>query len=123
MLSLYFLINLVSFSHPPLDRSGKLVVHEEEVDIVRAAFQAFLDHESLSVTCKCLNSKGYQLRKEIDNGSGYRNGHFMITTLSRILKNKAYIGVRVFKTKEGVKETPAIWESIVDETTFRRVKG
>jgi site-specific DNA recombinase len=107
---------------PPLDRSGKLAVHAEEALIVQAAFQAFLDGESLSTAAKWLNANGYKLRREMDNGGQYRLGHFMVSTLHNILSNKAYAGIKVFKTKEGKKEVPAVWEAIVDETTFNRVQ-
>lgn len=107
---------------PPLDRSGKLIIHEEEAVIVRAAFQAFIDCESLSTAAKWLNANGYKLRREMDNGGQYRLGHFMVSTLHNILSNKAYAGIKVFKTKEGKKEAPAIWEPIVDVSIFNRVQ-
>lgn len=107
---------------PPFDRSGKLVVHEEEAQVVRAAFNAFIDNESLSTAAKWLNANGYKLNKEMDNGGQYRLGHFMVSTLHHILSNKAYIAVKVFKTKEGKKEAPAIWEPIVDVSLFNRVQ-
>jgi site-specific DNA recombinase len=107
---------------PPYDRSGKLVVHEEEAVVVRAAFQAFIDNESLSTAAKWLNANSYKLQKEMLNGGHYRLGHFMVSTLHNILSNKAYIGVKVFKTKEGKKESTAVWDAIVDENVFKRVQ-
>lgn len=107
---------------PPQNRSGKLIVFEEEAQIVRVAFHSFIDNESLSTSAKWLNANGYKLREKMDNGGKYRLGHFMVDTLHHILSNKAYIGVKVFRTKEGKKEAPAVWEAIVDKNLFDRVQ-
>ena len=107
---------------PVGDKSGRLKVEEEEAKVVRAAFQAFLDNESLSTTCKWLNDHDYKLSKKMVNGGSHRVGHFLIETLHHILTNKSYIGIRVFNTKEGKKESKALWDSIVDQETFARVQ-
>lgn len=107
---------------PTKDQTGRLLVEEDEAVIVRTAFQAFLDNESLSTASKWLNENGFKLRKQMDNGGKLRLGHFMVDTLHHILTNKAYIGVRVFKTKEGKKESKAIWNAIVDAEVFRKVQ-
>lgn len=108
---------------PTSDKSGRLVIHEEEAKIIRMAFQAFLENESLSTTSKWLNDNNYKLSKKMVNGGSHRVGHFLIDTLHHILTNKSYIGVRVFNTKEGKKESKALWDAIVDEETFLRVQA
>lgn len=108
---------------PTKDQSGRLLVEEDEAVIVRNAFQAFLDNESLSTASKWLNEKGFKLRKQMDNGGKFRLGHFMVDTLHHILTNKAYMGVRVFKTKEGKKESKAVWDAIVSEEIFVKVQA
>ena len=113
----------VAFGYRPTkDQTGRLLVDEDEGVIVRAAFQAFLDNESLSTASKWLNENGFKLRKQMDNGGKFRLGHFMVDTLHHILTNKAYVGVRVYKTKEGKKECKAVWDAIVDERTFVKVQ-
>lgn len=107
---------------PTRDQSGRLLVEEDEAVIVRAAFQAFLDNESLSTASKWLNENGFKLRTQMDNGGKVRLGHFMVDTLHHILTSKAYIGVRVYKTKEGKKESKAVWDAIVDEGVFMKVQ-
>ncbi len=105
----------------PGDRSGKLEVIEEEAEVVRQAFKAFLEQGTLALTARWLNANGFQLTRKNQGGGRARVGHFMHDTLHKILRNKAYVGIRVFQTKEGPKETKAVWPAIVDEITFQRV--
>ena len=114
----------VPFGYRPVgDKTGRLKVEEEEAKVVRAAFQAFLDNESLSTASKWLNDHNYKLSKKMVNGGSHRVGHFLIDTLHHILTNKSYIGVRVFNTKEGKKESKALWDAIIDEVTFASVQS
>jgi site-specific DNA recombinase len=107
---------------PTSDKSGRLIPHEDEAKVVRKAFEAFLDNESLSTACKWLNENNYKLSIKMINGGSHRAGHFMVETLHKILRNKAYIGIRVFNTKEGKKESKAFWDAIVDDDVFLRVQ-
>jgi hypothetical protein len=60
---------------------------------------------------------------EGSGGPWKRVGHFTFGNLSHILKNKAYIGVRVFEDLKGVPgEAPAAWDAIIDEDTFDKVQ-
>lgn len=101
-------------------KPGHLVVDPDMADIVRFAFKTFIKIGTLAETTKFLNSKKIKLPKRVDGGGGVRSSKFTLETLYRLLKNRAYIGVRVFRTKAGVEEVPAVWESIVDRETFDR---
>ncbi len=107
---------------PTSDKTGGLVIHEEEAKTIRAAYKAYLDQDTMSSAAIWLNDNGYKITKKMVNGGSFRLGHFMINTLHKILTNKAYIGVRVFKTREGKKETKANWDAIVDDDTFIKVQ-
>lgn len=55
-------------------------------------------------------------------GKFKRLGHFSVDNLHKILVNKSYIGVKVFKDGDSHSETDAVWEPIVDEAIFNRVQ-
>lgn len=48
--------------------------------------------------------------------------HFKIDSVHRILRNKAYIGIREYKTKDGFLEANAAWPAIIDPIKFDRVQ-
>lgn len=104
------------------NKPGHLVIVESEAEIVRSVYEAFLKEETLAATGKALNAQGVRLPRRPRNGAGFRHAHFTIDALYRILTNRAYIGKRVFETKDGEKEVEATWCPIVDETRFRRVQ-
>lgn len=107
----------------PLETNGRLDVDEAAVPIVKMAFKAFLEHETLNEAAKWLNEQGVSLPQKMQGGSGkLRSRHFLFSTLHHILTNKAYIGIRCFKTKEGVRESKAAWDPIIDEKTFGLVQ-
>lgn len=105
------------------DRPGFLDIDEETAPTVKKAFEKFLEIGTLSRTAKWLNDHGYKPRLSREGGgSKMRVGHFTIDNLYHLLKNKAYIGVKVFsvKNKVEVEEAPAVWKAIIDEVTFKR---
>ena len=106
--------------HP--EKPGHLIVVEKEAEIVREAFTTFLKEESLSQAGKSLNERGIKLPMRPRNGGTFRHVHFTLKALHRLLTNRAYIGKRVFETKEGTKEVDATWAPLIDETKFQRVQ-
>jgi hypothetical protein len=38
-----------------------------------------------------------------------------------MLRLKAYIGIKTYTVRGGLKEAKAVWPAIVDEATFKRV--
>jgi len=102
------------------EKPGHLKVIPAEAEVVQRIFETFLKEETLSRTGKALNAAGIKLPRKLRNGGGYRHSHFTIGNVYRILTNKAYIGIRVFKVKNETKESQAVWETIVDPLVFDR---
>lgn len=89
---------------------------------MRTAFKAFLTRGSLSAAATWLNENNFRLNRKMIGGGRPRTGHFLFESLQKILRNKAYVGIRVYRTNEGLKETKAAWPAIVDDITFERVQ-
>ncbi len=103
------------------DKPGYLTIDEEMANSVRAAFDAFLRVGGLSATALWLNSNGYRLqRKTQGGGSRARLGHFTVDNLQRMLRNKAYVGIKKCRAHGEIKEAKAVWPAIVEDSTFLR---
>jgi hypothetical protein len=60
-------------------------------------------------------------RKLMEGGGGKsRLGHFYVDNLHKILRNKAYVGIKSYTNKGELNEAPAVWEAIIDPVTFKR---
>jgi site-specific DNA recombinase len=104
------------------DRPGYLQVDQEMAEIVKRAFDTFIEKGTLAKTAIALNDKGLRLRKQMEGAScRQRSGVFTVDNLQAILRNKAYIGVRVYKIKGEVKEARAVWPAVISDATFKRV--
>ena len=104
-----------------IQRAGYLEINPEMSEVVKMAFHTFLKEGSLSKACIWLNANGYRLRADKEGGGSLKRiGHFMVDNLQKMLRNKAYIGVKVFTIKGEIQEAPAVWPAIIDETTFAR---
>ncbi|MCO5144149.1 MAG: recombinase family protein [Oligoflexia bacterium] len=104
------------------ERPGYLQIDEEMAEIVRAAFTAFLGEGSLSRAALWLNDNGYRLKKQREGGGRMKRvGHFTVDNLQALLRNKVYIGVKVYTYRGEVRESKAVWPSIIDEATFHRI--
>lgn len=102
------------------NRPGYLIIDPDEAEIVRTAFRAFLKHETLAVTAKYLTSIGIIPPQKVHGSGARREKNFTIDSLYRLLRNKAYISVRVFQSKNGQEEVPAVWEPIIDRALFEK---
>ncbi len=90
---------------------------------IKTVFSTFLEKETIAQTAKCLNEeKRVKLPRKMRNGSSVRADLFRIDNTHGILKNKAYIGIKVFNTKDGFKEAQGAWENIIDPIQFDRVQ-
>lgn len=106
------------------DKPGFLDIDEEQAEIVKAAFSAIQKKRTLTQAAKWLNENGYRVRQKTEGGgSRPRLGHFTVQNLSSILTNKSYLGIRTYKTKDGLKETKANWPAIINELTFHHVQN
>jgi len=102
-------------------RSGSLDIDEPHAETVRIAFNAFLKEGSLSLAARWLNNNGYKAKVHLEGGgSRMRIGHFTVDNLQKMLRNKAYIGVKSYRHKGIDLEVKAVWDGIVDETIFYR---
>lgn len=103
-------------------RSGSLEVDEPHAATVRVAFDSFLREGCLSKAARWLNDNGFKAKAHLEGGgSRMRIGHFTVDNLQKMLRNKAYIGVKTYQQKGEWKEVKAVWKGIVDETVFHRV--
>ena len=104
------------------DKPGYLEVDEEMAKLVRAAYTAFLKEGALSAAATWLNNNGYRLRKDMEGGGRLKRvGHFTVDNLQAILRNKIYLGIKVYKHKGEVKEAKAVWPALIDEVSFQRI--
>lgn len=105
------------------EKKGYLELDHEMAELVRLCFSTYLEKESLSQTAKNLNDQGYTIRRWKQGGGKYKRlGHFSVDNLHKILVNKAYIGIKVFKDGDAHCETDAVWDAIVDVDIFNRVQ-
>lgn len=104
------------------EKPGTLVVVEEEAALVRKVFDVFLHEETLSATTKRLNQEEVPIPRKVRSGGSVRSKLWHMDLVYRMLKQKAYIGVRVYKGKKiGERhEVTATWPAIVDKGQFER---
>jgi site-specific DNA recombinase len=103
---------------------GELVINKEEACTVQKIFTTFLEKESLRKTQVALVEAGI-CNKKFTNKHGIEKGGkvFSIDTLNSLLTNKAYLGLREVKHKDGSAEfIKAVWPAIVSEETFNKVQ-
>lgn len=104
------------------ERAGYLIIDEEMAEIVRYAFEAYLREGTLAKAVRHLNDRGYRLRRDMEGGGGRtRAGIFTVDNLLKLLRNKAYIGIRVYHVKGEQREVRAVWPAIIPEAQFQRV--
>ncbi len=90
-------------------------------EAVKAAFTAFLREGALSHAAKWLNDHGFTVKRTSEGGGSHaRLGHFTVDNLQALLRNKSYLGVKVYTVKGEQRETKAVWPAIIDESTFIR---
>ena len=121
---------LYNGGHVPLgyrlipDKPGFLEIDPEMSIVVKSAFTTFLKEKTLSRSAKALNAAGHRIKRQSQGGGRFmRLDHFMVDNLHKILRNKAYIGVKVFKDKKGkLHEATAVWPPLIDAETFERAQ-
>ena len=105
------------------DKRGHLRINPEHAEVIIEAFNTFLEAGSLATAGKVLNDKGIKIPKKRQGGGGLkpRLGHFTVDNLHDILRNKAYLGLKKYKDRNGeVQYSKACWEPIIDESTFTK---
>lgn len=104
-------------------KNGHLAVVPEEAELVRRAFQVFLEEENVANAAKRLNKEGPELPRTMRSASSLRGRQWQFNMLVCLLKNKAYVGIRQYTDKGGRPvDTEASWEPIVDLAVFERAQ-
>lgn len=104
------------------EKPGYLEVDEEMAKTVKAAYLALLREGALAAAAKWLNDNGYTLTRKMEGGGNFsRVGHFTVDNLHGMLRNKAYLGIKVYTHKGESKEAKAVWPPIIDRVMFNRV--
>jgi hypothetical protein len=98
-------------------KEGYLLIAPEEAEIVRKGFEVFVKEHSISETAKWLNANGYRYKTSRSGGKG-RLGYFTFPNLDRVLRNRAYVGVKTYLVQGKPMEAKAVWEPLVAEHTF-----
>jgi len=105
------------------DKPGYLDIDEPQAKVIRKAFEMFLKLESLQPTARWLNENGFRLKRAMSGGGrNMRGGDFTVDNLSRILRNKIYIGVKFYQDNGEKCEAKAVWKPIIDEESFYRIE-
>ena len=96
---------------------GRLLVDEQEAQVVRAIFQTYLQERSIRCTTTQIKAR-YQSRFPKLKG-------ICPNTVYRVLLNKAYLGIRAIhkRDKANYEEVEAAWEPIVEEPLFCQVQA
>jgi site-specific DNA recombinase len=102
------------------EKKGYLLVDQEAAKIVKTVFEIFLKEGSLNAAGKSLNKKGYRLTLRMQGGSRTRLGYFTVGNLHRMLTNKMYLGLKIYKVNGQEKFAKATWPAIISDATFAR---
>ena len=106
--------------HP--ENKSSLAIDPEHAETIKVVFGTYLKMGSLSSTARWLNENGFKAKAHHEGGgSRMRVGHFLVDNVQKILRNKAYIGIKVYTQKSEAKEVKAAWDAIIDEVVFNRV--
>jgi DNA invertase Pin-like site-specific DNA recombinase len=103
-----------------VDRPGYLDIDEEAANIVKNAFAAFIREGALMPAARWLNEQPtMRMKREREcGGNRKRAGFFTVDNLQAMIRNKMYIGIKVYTTGGETNETTAVWSAIVDRDTF-----
>ncbi len=103
---------------------AELAVNESEAASVRKIFEVFLEQETVRKTQAAITELGIR-NKSYTNKHGLEKGGkaFSVDTLQSLLTNKAYIGIKELRHKDGPSEDiKAVWPAIIDKDIFQKVQ-
>ena len=105
------------------EKKGHLGIDSRYAPVIQAAFSEFKRLESLSMTAKSLNDKGYRITRLTQGGARLKRlNYFTVSNLQHILRNKTYIGVKTYKEHGVIQEAKAKWEGIITSCEFNKVQ-
>ncbi|MBF0594598.1 MAG: recombinase family protein [Candidatus Omnitrophica bacterium] len=119
-----------------LARKGYLTINEQEAQIVRLAFDIYLEKGSVVRTAEILNSRGYRTKAYTSRrGKPHPSARFVHSRTYKMLTNLAYIGKKeICKSISGkpwkrevndnspYRVVDAVWPGIVDPEKFAEVQ-
>jgi len=113
----------LGYTPDPVQR-GNLQIVEHEAVIVRAMFDALLQHGTLAGAGRALNQMRFNIpSKRRGGGACPRLSFFTCGGLNAVLKNLTYTGYRSYAEAGETKIVKAIWEPIIDRDTFDRAQA
>lgn len=99
--------------------TGKLVVNDEEAELVRAIYGLYLRHETLALVVQELSRRGWVNKRWVTRKGRQRGGRaFTKSTLHKLLTNVTYVGKVCYKRELHAGEQAAI----VDEALWQEVQ-
>lgn len=113
----------LGYDHNPKNKA-ELVINEEEAKTVRKIFETFLEQETVRKTQAAITELGIR-NKSYTNKHGVEKGGkpFSVDTLQSLLTNKAYVGLKELRHKDGsVEDIKAVWPAIINEEIFCKVQ-
>src|SRR5262249_50822015 len=109
---------------------GKLVVNEEEAQLVRAIYGLYLRHETLALVVQELARRGWVNKRWVTRKGRQRGGRaFTKSTLHKLLTNVTYVGKVRYKRELHAGEQAAVvddalWQSVQERLHHHaRTKG
>ncbi len=105
------------------EKRGYLAIEPVMANVVKECFTTFLKVGTLTKTAQSLNERGLVIKKE-KQGGNQRLGVFTFDNVYRILTNKSYCGIKHYENSKGwILETRAVWDPIVSEDIFEKVRA
>ncbi len=103
---------------------GELLPNAIEAKTVQEIFETFLEVGSVRETCREMSRRGvFSKRYTNKHGIEKGGGHFTVSSLFRILTNRAYVGIReINKARNELESVKASWPAIIDEKLFEKVQ-
>ncbi|MDR0581144.1 MAG: recombinase family protein, partial [Holosporaceae bacterium] len=100
-------------------KDRKLIIKEDEAEIIRLIFKQFLASESCIEVVRLLNKLGHRTKiKKLKTGETSGGQMFERKAVERILKNQYYKGYVTHKENA----YPGEHEAIIDEETWNKVQ-
>jgi site-specific DNA recombinase len=100
-------------------KDKKLVINQQEADLVRRIFTDYLGMPSAGKIATKLNQEGYRAKRRISKSGNTRDGGiFTKDTIKRILRNPIYTGLIQYKKEQ----FQGLHERIVDDQLFEKIQ-
>ncbi|WP_341808357.1 recombinase family protein [Wolbachia endosymbiont (group E) of Neria commutata] len=99
-------------------KDKKLVINEEEAEVVKHIFKRFIELKSMTLLTKELNSQGYRTKIRLCKSGRQGSGLFGTAAVRAIITNLTYIG----KVKHKDKCCLGIHKAIIEEDVWNKAQ-